>query len=191
MFWFLANLVGFPLPLTSTRPSPGAEPDSPDQPLPSQASLLLSAQDDDSNHGQGVFVITPPAYVLFPFADPFDDENMLLRPQFPSLLAPPGFAPIDNRQSLPGWTRPKILDTGSGVNRLPSVISPIAHIPSGDRCETRVPVSVTPVVLDNASGLLESLLKRLFHRLLSDTSVISDGTFYSASDSPARQTPAL
>ena len=86
---------------TSTLPSPGAEPDSPDQPLPSQTALLSSAPDDDSNHGQDVFVITPPAYVLFPFADPLDDEDMLLRPQFPSL---PGFATIDNQQpgALPG-----------------------------------------------------------------------------------------
>ena len=60
--------------------------------------LLSSTLDDDSNHGHDVFVITPRAYVLFPFADPFDDEDMLLRLQCPSLLAPPGFAAIDNRQ---------------------------------------------------------------------------------------------
>ena len=35
-----------------------------------QASLLPSVPDADSNHGQDVFVIVPPPYVLFPFADP-------------------------------------------------------------------------------------------------------------------------
>ena len=154
----------------STLPSSGVEADSPDRPLPSRASLLPPVPDADSNHGQDVFVIAPPAYVLFQFADPFDDEDMLLMPQLPSLPAPPGFAPIDTQQtcvlpgpawaaardwssfiwpgspsqSLPGWAQLEILDTGSGINRLPSVISPIAHMPSGDPCVTGGPVSMTP-----------------------------------------------
>ena len=40
----------------STLLSPGVEPDSPDRPLPSRASLLPSVPDADSNHGQDVFV---------------------------------------------------------------------------------------------------------------------------------------
>ena len=182
---------------TSTLPSPGAEPDSPDQPVSDALAFICTGQD--------VFVITPPAYVLFTFANPFYDEDMLLRPQFPALPAPSGFSTIDNRQpgtlpgpagiaardwssfirpgspsqSLPGWGRPEILDTGSGVNRLPTVISPMAHIPSGDRCETGVPVSVTPVVSDITSDFLDILLNQSFPRLKSDTSVISDGTWFS------------
>ena len=56
---------------------------------------------------------------------------------------------------------------------------------------TGVPVSMTPVVSDNASGLLESLLNWSFPKSMSHTSVLSDGTFYSASDSPPGQTPVL
>ena len=86
----------------STLPSPGVEPDSPDRPLPSRASSLSSVPNADLNHGQDVFVIAPPAYVLFPFSDPFDDEDMLLMPQFPSLPAPPGFVTItrDSRDHI-------------------------------------------------------------------------------------------
>ena len=149
---------------TSTLPSPGAEPDSPDQPLPSQTALLSSAPDDDSNHGQDVFVITPPAYVLFPFADPLDDEDMLSRPQFPSL---PGFATIDNQQpgALPGPAGIAAHDWSSFIR--PG--SPLQLLPGWGRLE----------ILDTSS------------RLMSDTSVISDGTWFSASDSPVRQTQVL
>ena len=80
---------------TSFLPFPGVEPDSLDRPLPSRASLLPSVPDADANHGQNVFVIVPPGYELFPCADPFDDEDVLLMPRFPSLPAPPGFYPID------------------------------------------------------------------------------------------------
>ena len=109
-----------------------------------------------------------------------------------SHLPTPSFMqPGSPSQSLPVWGRPEILDTGSGVNRLPLVISPITHIPSGDWYETGVPVSVTPVVSDNTSGFLESVLNWSFPQLMSDTSVISDGTWLSALDSPVKQTPVL
>ena len=117
----------------STLPSPEVEPDSPDRPLPSRASLLSSVPDTDSNQGQDVFVITLPAYVLFPFPDP-----LMMMPQLPSWSS--FIWPGSPSQSLPGWARPEILDTGSDMNRLPSVISPIAHIPSGDPCVTGIPV---------------------------------------------------
>ena len=70
-------------------------------------------------------------------------------------------------------------------NHLPSVILSIAHMPSGDLCVTGGPVSMTPVVSDNDSGLLESLLNLSFPEAMSHTSVQSDSIFYSAMDSPA------
>ena len=52
--------------------------------------------------GPAVITIIPPAYVLFPFADPFDEDVFSSTPSFPTLPAPPGFAPIRQPGSLPG-----------------------------------------------------------------------------------------
>ena len=170
------------------------------------------------NHRQAAFTIMPPVYVLFPFADPFDYGEMWSTPRFPSLLAPPGFAPIGQpgslpgpagialcdwssfiwpesplqlRQSPPGWARPVILDTGFGDDQLPLVLSPIAHDSSVDPFVTGVAVSMTPVALDDDTCHLESLLDRLFPWSRSHTSVQSDSTFYSVADSPPGQAPVL
>ena len=56
---------------------------------------------------------------------------------------------------------------------------------------TGVPVSMTPVASDDDPGLLESLLNRSFPQSMSHTTVLSDDTFYSASDSSPGQTPVI
>ena len=55
-------------------------------------------------------------------------------------------SPSQLRQSPPGWARPVIMDTGLGDDRLPLVLSPIAHDSLVDAFVTGVPFSMAPVV---------------------------------------------
>ena len=74
-----------PLPRKSLKvsfASPGEVPDSPDRPISNLASSLRSDPRDALNHEQPAFTIAPPAYVLFPFADPFDEGEMWSTPRF-------------------------------------------------------------------------------------------------------------
>ena len=76
---------------------------------PVSHDLLQSSQEfslpiyrcDWLNPVPAAITVTLPAYVLFPFADPFDGEDMLSTLRFPPLPAPPGFAPIGQPGSLP------------------------------------------------------------------------------------------
>ena len=69
-----------------------------------------------------------------------------------------------------------IWDTGFGDDRLPSVLSPIAHDSSVDALVTGVPVSMAPVASEDDSCHLESLLDRSFPRSRSHTLVQSDSS---------------
>ena len=79
------------------------------------------------------------------------------------------------------------MDTGFGDDRLPSILSAIAHDSLVDALVTGVPVSMAPVASDDDSCHLESLLDQLFPRSRSYTSVQSDSTCYSVANSPPGQ----
>ena len=85
------------------------EPDSPHLLQPGRGFSIPTPQGDVSHHGPAVITIAPPAYVLFPFSDPFDDEDVFSTPPFPTLPATPEFALIGQPGSLPGPS--VILDT--------------------------------------------------------------------------------
>ena len=83
------------------RSSRMEEPDSPNLLQPFQDFTIPTPGGDISDQSPAVITITPPAYVLFPFTDPFDDDTFSM-PSFPTLPAPSGFAPIGQPGSLPG-----------------------------------------------------------------------------------------
>ena len=96
---------------TPTRSSRMVGPVSTDLLQPSREFSLPTSQCDGSNPVLAVITIAPPAYVLFPFADPFDSGDVLSAPRFPPLPAPPSCAPIGPPGSLA--VQSVILDTMS------------------------------------------------------------------------------
>ena len=82
------------------RSSPLEGPASPDLLQPSRELSLPIPQYDMTNTGQAAITIVPPAYVLFPFDDPFDGVDPLSTSPFSTIPAPPGFAPIRPPGSL-------------------------------------------------------------------------------------------
>ena len=128
---------------------------------------------------------TPPAYVLFPFADPFDSEDLSSTPRFP-----PGFAPIRPPGSLPAqsvivdtmcwdfssmllplsWINSEPLSTGPAqpivreTGAVRSTWSPPSHIaPVVSLVEPDLTVRTTPLVPDDpevCSPVLVSLTGR-------------------------------
>ena len=87
------------------------KPGSPDLLHPDQEFSLPISRSDMPDPRLAVFTITPPTYVPFPFADPFDGEDLLSTLLFSPLPAPPGFAPIGPPGSLPA--QPVNMDTVS------------------------------------------------------------------------------
>ena len=77
------------------------------------------------------------------------------------------------------------LRTGVENNRIPSVISPIAHVPLADSCGIPAPHSMASDNSDRDYRLLASLLNRSSFRSMSRDSVMSESTFYCATDSLA------
>ena len=135
-----------------------------------------------------------------------------------SLTGPPGFSLIGQLRSLLGpsdivsrdfssmikpeslshlgplptrWAQPVVPDTGVVDDMLFSVFSPITHDFSVEPVVAGVPLPMAPVDPDDGSLNLGSSLNRSFSRSLSNTSVQSEGTFYSAADSPTDQALVL
>ena len=73
---------------TPVRSSPLEGPASPGLLQPSRELSLPIPQCDMSNTGLAAITITPPAYVLFPFDDPFDGVDLLSTSPVSTILAP-------------------------------------------------------------------------------------------------------
>ena len=70
------------------------EPVSPDLLQPGRKFSIPTPLGDISHQDPAAITIAPPAYMLFPFADPFDEKEVFSTLRFPPLPAPLGFAPI-------------------------------------------------------------------------------------------------
>ena len=128
-------------------------------------------------------MITPPAYSLFPFADPFEDEDKWLTPRFPPLPVPPGFGHIGQPGSLPETSpvRHASLSPGS-VAPADSPVEKILTIGS---------ISVDPVGQEPSSSVVLSSADQVDAGVSSQSSVQLDGSFHSAANSPTDQAPVI
>ena len=133
--------------------------------------------------------ITPPAYVLFPFADQFDGEDMLSTPRFPPLPAPPDLAPIRQPGSLPVLS--VVMDTSPAHN---ASLSPVPMASADSAVEPVLAERSAPLdraVREVCSSVVVSSAAQSNRRSLSPGLVQSDGSFYSATDSPTGQAPVI
>ena len=150
-------------------------------------------------------------------ADPFDDD-LFSTPSFPMLSSPPGFAPIGPPGSLPGPTvrpdtwaqalsslmqpvslsslgslfmQPVVPDSGADDAISPPNISLVAIDLSVEPIVARHP---PPLALSDhlvVSSQIAFSGNQSIGRSLSPTSVQSDSTFYSGTDSLTGQAPVL
>ena len=79
---------------TPARSSRMVGPASPDLLQPSREFSLPIPQCDILNPELAAITIAPPAYVLFPFDDPFEGMDTFSTSPVSTILAPPGFALI-------------------------------------------------------------------------------------------------
>ena len=117
--------------------------------------------------------ITPPSYSLFPFADPFEDDDSWFTLRFPPLPVPPGFSHIGQPDSLP---EPSPVCHAS--------LSPFSVAPADSPVEKILTVGSTLVVVLSSADQVDAGVS-------SPGLVQSDGSFDSAADSPTDQAPVI
>ena len=123
-----------------------------------------------SNPVPVAIMIKPPAYSLFPFTDPFGDEDQWFTPRFPPLPVPLGFGLIGQPGSLP---EPRC--------------HPVRSVAPADfPVEKILTVGSTPVVpvgQEPSSSVVLSSADRVDAGVSSPGSVQSNRSFYSAVNS--------
>ena len=144
---------------------------------------LPTSQGVGSNPVQAAITITLPAYSLFPFTDSFEDEDKWFTPRFPLLPVPPGFSHIGQPGSLsePSPVRHASLSSSS-VSPADSLVERIITVNS---------TPVDPVGQEPSSSVALSSADWVDAGVSSPGSVQSDGSLYSAANSPTDQAPVI
>ena len=191
----------------------------PDLLQPGRELSIPTPQGDMSHQGLAAITIAPPAYLLFPFADPFDGEDVFLTPRFSPLPAPLGFAPIGQPGSGPsvimdtmsqdlsslmqlvplcslgplstGWAQLGVKDTSAVDTVLPSTVPLAAVDASVEPVVAGHSPPLAPTEPDIGSSPIVSSISRSLRQSLSPNSVQLYGAFYSATDRLTGQAPVL